>query len=1017
MENREVRILNLSGNFIKQILYKLFNSPSRFTPADGKVWSYWLNRTFKPGLTGLDSGKKVQGLSPNLKPIIIFLLAIVFIINGCERNPGQSYNKEAKPWVWWIWMGSSVTRQGITEQLEDLQKAGIGGVTVYTLYGETGDEENYLDYLSPEWMEMLKHTIHEAERLDMGVDMLLGEGWPIAGPNVTISEAGKKMYIEKIEIKENANVRDYYRPLNDYYLNNKFNDEKLKDYLDKRKYTSLITLAAYDEEGNYLDISSRVDSAGFIHWGDVQNTWEVYAAFQCPTLRRQLSASRSGEGWAIDYFTDTSIINYLKGFEDAFNRVGIEKGKIRTFLHDSYELYQENWTRDFLSEFRKRRGYDLEPYIRYLADTTKCDIRQRFVTDYCETISDVLHDKFTMSYVNRSHQMGIQTMNQAHNSPGNILDLYALSDMPMTENGSSGFTIPGLRKSADGISMMDGVRNPPLHHKFASSAANVAGRKFTAAEATTVLDYHFKESLSQIKPSVDELFISGINHVFLNNLTYSPKGKPWPGRLIYFPTNYNQQSHFWNELPALTEYISKCQTILQNTIPHNDILLYFPLHDLLREEVNKNRESNSISRKRLSRPEIIYMFLEMLDWHDSGFGKLAHGLFYGGYTFDFVSDRMIANLEVKDSSIITGNTRYKAIVVPDIKTIPLETLKLLKDLNRKGATIIFENDIPSDIPGLFDTENQKKLITSLRDEMLQDNSGIKVTTDLYDVLTKEGIYSEGMTVHGLEFIRKRSGNSIIYFIVNGSDKFSEGWIPLATETKAVEIYDPLNEKRGNAVIRKNATGTDIYLQLQPGQSCILTCTDKKLFRSKWEYLKADETRKQEISGPWLLTPSQGIGGTETPPPDTLQIPESWTVLGDKYESFSGKVIYSNTFEIPDELLSGDDFLLDLGNVRETARVKINGKDIGLAWCIPFHLMVSKDIIKKTNTIEIEVTNLSFNRILKMEREGVKWRNYRRFWLLPGSGFDMSDVKPEDSGLLSPVYLIPMLQNPSGIPAY
>jgi len=901
-------------------------------------------------------------------------------------------------------MGSSVTRQGITESLENMKSAGIGGVTIFPVYGENGDENNYLDYLSPEWMEMLKHAIDETKRLGMGIDMLLGEAWPVAGPKVPLSEAAKKMYIEEIEIKENANIKDYMRPLNDKYVRDEWRDKRLAEYLEACKYTSLITLAAYDEDGNYTDISSQVDPAGFIHWGKVQKTWKVYAAFQCPTLRRQNSAAQGGEGWAVDYFNTRSVINYMKWINDAFNQAGIKRGQVRAFLNDSYEMFQENWTPDLLAEFRKRRRYDLQPYIRYLADTAYNEIRQRIIIDYCETISDLLHDGFTRNFADNSHQMGMLTINQAHNSPGNILDLYALSDMPMTENGASDFLIPGLRnKSADST----GAGKSSLFLKFASSAANVTGRKIITSESTTFLDDHFKESLSQIKPSIDELFVSGINHVFFNSMTYSPKEKPWPGRLIFWTTNYNQQSHFWNELPALTRYISKCQSVLQNSAPANDILLYFPFHDLLKEEIKKNRKVVYMQRKGLSRPEIIYMILHMLDWTNSSFGNLAHQLQNNGFTFDYISDRMITNLNVSDGILFSGNSRYKAIVMPEIDKIPLETLTKLRDLADNGATIIFEKDIPSDIPGLFDLENRKKYISSVRKEMLQNTSRIKLTIRLFDVLSEVGIHPEEMARKGIQFIRKRSGNTTCYFVVNASDKFNEGWIQLATDAKAVGIYDPVYEKHGNAIIRKGKTfGTNIYLQLKPGQSCILTCADKKMTKSDWEYLKADETNKQELRGSWFLSPSQSIDGSELPPPCTLKHLESWTKSGDKYETFSGKAIYTNTFEVPEELLHVKNFMLDLGLVRETARVRINGKEIGLAWCIPFSLIINSGIIKKENTIEIEVTNLSFNRILKMEKEGIKWKNYRRFYNSNGR-FDISDEKPEDSGLISPVSLIPL----------
>ena len=901
------------------------------------------------------------------------LLLICILISPYSGFSQLKYTNVSQPWTYWWWMGSSVTKQGITQNLEDMHTAGIGGVHIIPIYGEKGDEHNFIKYLSPEWMEMLKHTTSEANRLGMGVDMTTGTGWPFGGSNVSLNDAAKVFYVEAVKIKDHANVRDYQ----------KTNDN-----------TNLLALAAYDESGNYVDITSLVDSDGFIHWGQVQKTWKVYAAFQSSTQQKVKRAAPGGEGLVIDYFSDNSISNYMKTFEDAFTQAGIAKGNVRSFYNDSYEVYGANWTLDFLSEFKKRRGYDLQPYLNYLVDTSNVENHQRVVTDYCETISDLLYDRFTKNWVKKSHEMGMITRNQAHGSPGNLLDLYALADIPETESfGASGFSIPGLRQDPDYEEDRFGRPNP-LTMKFASSAGHLSDRRLISSESTTWLGDHFKVSLSQIKPQIDELFISGINHVFFHGATYSPKEKSFPGRLFYASTNYNQHSHFWNELPALTGYIAKCQTILQNSEPDNDILLYFPIH-----EVWKKQKSDLIIR--------LFDVHKSKDWlQNSNFGNLAQRLWDNGYTFDFISDRMIAGLKVEGKTLVSGKARYKVIVVPSIERIPLETLTQLRDLARKGATILFEKDIPADVPGLFDFEKKKALVAAIRNEMLLLPSNVKVTSQLLESLSEKRIYAEEMAHKGLEFVRKQSEDSTFYFITNLSDKFGEDWVQLAIKATTIEIYDPINERRGNAALRNTKTGTELYLQLLPGQSCFLICTNKKNKKQKWEYLQAEESSKQELKGEWSLRPTQGA--PEIPVPVTLQHLGSWTALGGKYGTFSGKAVYSNSFEVSAELLSSKGFLLDLGNVRETARVKINDKELGLVWCLPNRLIIPQGIIKQNNKIEIEVTNLSFNRIIELDRKGGNWKNFHEvnFVNIRYQPYDASNKKPEDSGLISEIYLIP-----------
>lgn len=889
------------------------------------------------------------------------------------QNP--SYDT-VSPWTYWWWMGSSVTKQGISQNLEDMHTAGIGGVHIIPIYGEKGDEDNYIKYLSPEWMEMLTFTASEARRLGMGVDMTTGTGWPFGGPDVFTADAAKKFYVVPVNTGDNENVLDYRK---------------------KSDNTSLVELAAYDETGKFMDITSWVGADGIIHWKKSPEKWKVYAAFQGPTQQKVKRAAPGGEGLVLDYFGDRSILNYMKTFENAFSQAKIEKGTVRSFYNDSYEVYGANWTSDFISEFNKRRGYDLTPYINYLADTSNADTRKRVVADYCETVSDLLYDRFTARWVKKSHEMGMITRNQAHGSPGNLLDLYALADIPETESfGASGFSIPGLRQDADYNEDNFGRPNP-LTMKFASSAANIAGHPLVSSESTTWLGDHFKVSLSQIKPQIDELFVSGINHVFFHGTTYSPKEKPFPGRLFYASTNYGSSSHFWNDLPALTGYIRNCQTILQHAKSDNDILLYFPIHEVWRKQ-----KSDLVIR--------LFDVHRSKDWlQNSNFGDLAQRLWNNGYTFDYISDRMIANLKVDGGKLLSGKNQYKVIVIPDIECIPVETLACLRDLAKNGAVVIFENEIPSDVPGLFDLEKKRSAVKVIRNEMMLTSSNVEVTSKIFETLSVKNVYAEEMVRKGLEFIRKQSGDSTFYFVTNLSDKFSEDWVQLNTQAKSVEIYDPVNERRGSASFRKTNTGTQIYLQLKPGQSCMLTCTSEKSNAAKWEYIQADETNKLEIKGEWLLKPIQGA--PEIPEAVTLQHLGSWTDLKGKYETFSGKAVYSVSFEVPSKLISSaNGFLLDLGVVRETAKVKINGKELGLNWCLPNQIVVPEGVIQEKNIMEIEVANLSFNRVIQLDRDGGNWKNYHEinFVNIRYQPYDASDKKPEDSGLISNVYLIPFV---------
>lgn len=277
-----------------------------------------------------------------------------------------------------------------------------------------------------------------------------------------------------------------------------------------------------------------------------------------------------------DPFSKQAFQLYLSRFDSAFQK---STHGVGSFFNDSYEVYGTNWTPLLLEEFLKRRGYSLQPYLRELSEKVPSSDRARRVQcDYRETISDLLLENFTQSFTKWAHQLGSLTRNQAHGSPGNLLDLYAAVDIPECETfGSSNFNIPGLRRDSSDIRNVD---PDPVMMKFASSAANVSGKKLASSETFTWLAEHFRVSLSQCKPEVEQVFLSGINHVYYHGATYSPAEAGWPGWLFYASVNFAPSNSFWPHLSGLNNYIARCQSILQEGVPDNDLLVYWPVYDV-----------------------------------------------------------------------------------------------------------------------------------------------------------------------------------------------------------------------------------------------------------------------------------------------------------------------------------------------------------------------------------------------------------------------------------------------------
>ncbi len=126
--------------------------------------------------------------------------------SGDKLSAWPEITTTMKPWTRWWWMGSAVDKENITRRMEEFASAGMGGVEITPIYGTKGYEDRFLQHLSVEWMEMLIHTLEEGERLGMGMDMILGTGWPYGGPQVEPEYAAGKLYIQSFELKKGERI-------------------------------------------------------------------------------------------------------------------------------------------------------------------------------------------------------------------------------------------------------------------------------------------------------------------------------------------------------------------------------------------------------------------------------------------------------------------------------------------------------------------------------------------------------------------------------------------------------------------------------------------------------------------------------------------------------------------------------------------------------------------------------------------------------------------------------------------
>ena len=776
---------------------------------------------------------------------------------------------EAKAGTRWWWLGSAVDKPNLEWNLSEYARVGIGAVEITPLYGVQGNEKNELQFLSPQWMQALKDVQDISREKGIEVDMNCGTGWPFGGPLVPIEEAAcKAIFVDTLIHAKSVDVNTISLPV----------PEK------ERPYAKLQCIKAFP--------TGQTDQ------------WRVIAVYASRTRQKVKRAAPGGEGWVIDHFDRQAVKHYLDRFEQAFASSGVPYP--HTFFNDSYEVYHANWTPTLFDEFLKRRGYDLRNHLPELLGFK--DDGNQVLSDYRETLSDLLYENFTLQWVAWSHSHGVQVRNQAHGSPANLLDLYAVVDIPEIEGfGLSEFGIKGLRtdpgmtrKNYSDLSML----------KYAPSAAHVMGKPFTSSETFTWLTEHFRTSLSQMKPDLDLMFAAGVNHVFFHGSCYTPKDDPWPGWKFYASIDMSPTNSIWRDAPFLMQYIERCQSFLQMGKPDNDFLVYLPVHDMWKQRTK----------------ELLMQFdIHAMDKHAPTFIQSILRIDSLGYDCDYISDRQLEKVTLQDNLLVTeGGTRYKGIIIPTGTTIS-PALKAL--LSRWSSLVVYGED----------------------------------ATAMALLAKAEPMKSQ---LH-LRSIRRQNDTGYHYFIANLTPNDICQDVALAVPFNSATWYDPMTGDITPALVSNGK----VAISLRSGESRILRTSSVQYAEAMPQPTKQDFA----LAGPWSLSFIEE--DPRVPQRFTLDTPQTWETLSKEAAITMGTGVYTTTFQMTKQQ-ARQHWMIDLGDVRESARVYINGQFVGCAWAVPFILDCRNTLKKGKNELRIEVTNLPANRISDMDRRSVPWRKMK-----------------------------------------
>ena len=528
-----------------------------------------------------------------------------------ERPPD-----DARMMVRWWWFGPSVTHQELERELRQMKAAGIGGFEVQPTYALELDDPSKgirnLPFMSAEFLEALRFTGEKAKELGLRFDLTLGSGWPFGGPHIAPELAAHRLRVVRGAA---FNLRE---------------GEKI--------------VAAFDDAG--VQVSDT---------GPPFNATYFISTFTRQMVKR---AAVGAEGPVLNHYDTAALEAHLKAVGEPLLKA-VSKTPPQAIFSDSLEVYNADWTPDFLNEFQRRRGYDLTPHLLALVgETSPANAAIRH--DWGQTLSELCEEHYLLPMTKWAADHGVKFRSQTYGTPPVTLSSQRLVDLPEGEG-------PQWRQFST--------------TRWASSANHLYGRNVTSSETWTWLHSPvFGATPLDMKAEADLHFLQGVNQLVAHGWPYTPPGVPEPGWRFYAAAVFNPHNPWWIVMPEIATYMQRVSWILRQGEPVKDVAVYLPTHDAF-AGFTPGKASVNEAVPGLIGPELVPAILD------------------AGYNFDFTDDRAIAELGIA----------YKVLVVANAERVPLATMEKIAEFAAKGGNVLFTGRVPSLGPGFKDDGDTPKV--------------------------------------------------------------------------------------------------------------------------------------------------------------------------------------------------------------------------------------------------------------------------------------------------------------------
>ncbi len=873
---------------------------------------------------------------------------------------------------WW-WNGDKVDSAELVREMHLLKEAGIGGVEInpiaFPTYCDSLDKPS-LQWLSPEWINMLKVCFDEADSLDMTCDLLVGSGWPFGAEFLEENERAQIVvnYAETVTgptaltiIRDSLCAKAMPKVSSPYKGNTK----------------ELMLLKLYPNPASSVNDGIDVWQADSVFTVEVpKGEYTLAALVKINGFLEVINGAPGAAGPVLDHFNTEAVNKYLYNMSDKIEaQIGPLKGNVRALFTDSMELEGANWTSDMAEEFLKRYGYDVTDYLPFIlfkigsmgsalnydpvvpvTDDFQKEI-QRARYDFEDFKAQLMTERFTNTYINWCHHLGVKARAQAYGRGFYPLENAMGYDIPEGES----WTTNWLRhKPGEEMSETDYRRGRAytMVNKFVSSAAHLADNRTVSCEEMTNTYTVFNMSLDQLKLGGDQSAMSGVTHSIFHGFNYSPNLEAkFPGWVRY-GAFYSERNNWWPYFKHYNDYKARLSYALQHSTYYADIAILNPENDMWSTIGMQNEPFPNTTRAKY----------KTLTWES--INKCGGGV-------DYVSENIINQSEIKKGSLCFNKRKYNTLMLFDVESLHPETAEQLLKFVETGGKIVCIDTIPYRSLGLREnyTERDSIVKATMEKAMRHQDRFVFVEPpqkgflDWYDSLMHSENLPHYIDIENPDpFVMQNryttdDGSEMI--LLSNSHRYNAHQTKITfskalTHRRQAQIWDLQTGERFALPLAENGSYT---FDLGPVESVLIVFEKSKTQNLPiWQPLHQaiKEMPATDLSKDWdiILCHSLLLDTTCTHFDTLFDLKDN-----EAYQYFCGTIVYRKTIH-----LDADTTILDLGLVEGVSEVLVNGQSAGVQYFGRRIYDISNYLKYGENDLEIHVTTTMGNYLKTYSRE-------------------------------------------------